>query len=160
MIENIHKLSTAIRGMGSKSLTLGVAIGLFLSFGCADGEIRLNDPFDRQFSLEEAQHRYSTLVRWSQFKRAKTYVAKEERDAYLERMEVLEDARFTDFEADAPELDEEKASAKYEVVYTLYLPTNPFEIELTEIQYWTRDGVTNAWTVDSNFDALPSIASK
>ena len=50
-----------------------VALGL----GCANGEIRLGDPFDRKLTLEEAQHRYTVLVRWSQFQKAKNFVAED-----------------------------------------------------------------------------------
>ena len=90
--------------------------GVTTSMGCANGEFRLGDPFDRELSLEEAQHRYTVLVRWSDFQRAKVFVAKDERDAFLERMEALEEARFTDYESDSIELDEENLRA-WQILY-------------------------------------------
>jgi len=129
------------------------------SFGCANGEIRLGDPFDREFSLEEAQHRYSVLIRWSRFQQAKEFVAPENRSAFLQNMKALKHARFIDFESEALELDNEKQTATIEVVYTLYTPSVPYEVELTETQNWSRDDYSNNWTVDSIFDSLNDIAS-
>lgn len=145
------------RRAGALGLALLVALA---AFGCAFGEIRPDDPFDRRWSLEQAQHRYTVLTRWSQFQKAKMFVAKEERDLYVERMEALEDARFTDYESDPVELDPEKKMATIRVTYTVYFPNSPFEIEVTETQVWTRDGVTNNWQVHSVFEGLPEFAAR
>ena len=99
----------------------GVLILLAVSFGCANGEIRPGDPFDREQELEEAQHRYTVLMRWSQFQKAQKFVARKERGAFLERMKVLEDARFTDYESDEIDISEDLDSATVRVKYTLYL---------------------------------------
>ena len=140
-------------------LFFAVVAGFVVSLGCANGEIRLGDPFDRELTLEEAQHRYTVYVRWSDFQRAKNYVAGDERDAYVKRMKLLDEARFTDYESESIELDDEKEAATIRVVYTLYLPTSPYEVELAETQVWTRDGMSNAWKVDSTFDALNGVAA-
>jgi len=140
-------------------LLFAVVAALFASLGCANGEIRIGDPFDREVTLEEAQHRYTVLVRWSDFQRAKNFVAKAERDAFVQRMKALDEARFTDYESDTIELDDEKQAATIRVVYTLYLPSSPYEVEIAETQVWTRDGVSNAWRVDSTFDALHGVAA-
>jgi hypothetical protein len=151
----LFSLSRSMRGC----LLFAVAAGLLASFGCANGEIRLGDPFDRELKLEEAQHRYTVLVRWSDFQRAKNFVAKADRDAFVKRMKALDEARFTDYESDTIELDDEKQTATIHVVYTLYLPTSPYEVEIGETQVWTRDGLSNAWRVDSTFDALHGVAA-
>jgi len=130
-----------------------------LSLGCAAGEFRPSDPFDRQFTLTESQHRYTVYVRWSDFQRAKSFVAKDDRDAYLERMKVLEDARFTDYDSEAVELDDKKEKATLRVTYTLYTPSLPYEVEVTELQEWSRDGLTNNWQVRSTFEGLPRLAA-
>ena len=128
-------------------------------FGCANGEIRMGDPFDREYSLETLQHHYTVLMRWSQFQKAKAYVAKEEQPAFIERMKALEEARFTDYESDPIELDDEMRMATVRVTYTLYLPATPFEIEVTEIQEWTRTGRGNGWQVHSVFEGVPEYAA-
>jgi hypothetical protein len=133
-----------------------VAVGALAgALGCAGGEIRLKDPFDREYSLDMLQHRYTVLIRWSDFQKAKSFVAKDEQDAFLERMKVFEEARFTDYESDPVELDDELQKATVKVTYTFYLPSSPFELEVHEIQEWTRDGMRNAWQVHSIFEDLP-----
>jgi hypothetical protein len=136
-----------------------LVIGLLTILGCANGEIRLGDPFDRELTLDEAQHRYTVLVRWSKFQEAKAFVAAQDRQAFLKRMEAFEDVRFTDSESDPVELDAEKMTATVRVEYTFYTPSSPFEIELGETQVWTRNGVTNDWEVLSTFDPLDGMAS-
>ena len=44
--------------------TAGLAI---LSLGCAFGEIRLDVPMGRKYTLEEQQHEYTDYVRWGAF---------------------------------------------------------------------------------------------
>ncbi len=127
--------------------------------GCASGEIRLGDPFDRKLTLEEAQHRYTVLVRWADFQRAKNFVAEHDRDAFVQRMKTLSEARFTGYESADVEFDDGNRKATIEVVYTLYLPWSPYETEITESQVWTRDGVRNNWRVVSTFDRLGELAS-
>ena len=51
-------------------LLIALCVALMSALGCANGEIRLGDPFDRELTLEEAQHRYTVLVRWSDFQRS------------------------------------------------------------------------------------------
>ncbi|MEE8163953.1 MAG: hypothetical protein V3T64_00140 [Myxococcota bacterium] len=133
------------------------SIGAF--FGCANGELRLGDPFDRKLTLEEAQYRYTILVRWADFQGAKNFVAQDDRDAYMQRMKTLSDARFTGYESETVEFDDGNRKATIEVVYTLYLASSPFETEITESQAWTRDDVRNNWRVVSTFDRLSELAS-
>ena len=140
-------------------LVAGVIALVGAAFGCAGGEIRFSDPFDREYSLDLLQHRYTVLMRWSDFQKAKAFVAKEEQAAFLERMKVFEDARFTDYESDPVELDPSLQMATVRVTYTLYLPNSPFELEVRETQEWTRDGVRNAWHVHSVFEDLPELAA-
>lgn len=150
------------RGRGSRQrLALAVQVALIVgALGCANGEFRFGDPFDRQLTFDQAQHRYSVLMRWSQFEKAKGFVPRDERADFIERTKALSDARFTDFEAETVELDSEKQKASVRVTYTLYLPSSPYEQKIDEIQVWTRDGVGNRWQVRSTFEGLPSVASR
>jgi hypothetical protein len=131
---------------------------LLASLGCAAGEFRPTDPFDRKYTLEEAQHRYTTLVRFSEFEKARSFVIEEDRDAFSLRMDALEDAHFTDYESESVELDDEKQSAVVKVTYTIYSSSMPYEVEVSEIQEWRRDGITNKWRVRSTFDDLAKLA--
>lgn len=129
------------------------------ALGCADGEFRFGDPFDRQLTLSESQHRYTVLVRWAEFQKARSFVAKEDRDAYMAQMKILKVARFTDYESEPVELDSKKQSATVRVTYTLYTASIPFEFEISELQEWTREGITNEWQVYSTFEGLQQLAS-
>ena len=78
---------------------------------------------------------------------------------FLSQMKNFDEARFTDYESDSVELDQEKQTATIRVVYTLYLPSSPYETEVAEIQEWSRDGISNGWTVVSSFESRPAVAS-
>ena len=142
-------------------LSAGIALlgALGLSLGCANGEFRPKDPFDRGLSFDESQHRYTVLIRWSEFQKAKAFVAKDDRENFVVAMKPLKKARFTDFESEDVELDDEKETAKVSVTYTLYLPSSPYELEIVEVQEWSREGVGNAWHVSSHFEGLPKMAA-
>ena len=146
--------ASSLRRLGLVLATLLVAS----TVGCAFGEFRPSDPFDRQLTLDEAQHRYTTLVRFSEFHKARSFVTEDEREAFIKRMKGLEDARFTDYESESVELDEENKSAVVRVTYTIYTPSMPYEVEVEEIQAWSRDGLTNKWRVSSTFVDLAKVA--
>ena len=144
-----------------RALFTALVLALVASaLGCADGEFRFGDPFDRQLTLSESQHRYTVLVRWSEFQKARNFVAADDRDAFMEQMKILKVARITEHESEPIELDEEKQSATIRVTYKLYTPSVPYEIEIAEIQEWTREGITNDWQVYSTFEGLRQLASK
>mgnify|MGYP004142597703 CR=1 FL=1 len=67
--------------MKRSNLTAGLilSMGLLGSLACAFGDIRPNDPMDRQSSLEEQHKHYTDLVRWSQFNEAAGYLEPSER---------------------------------------------------------------------------------
>jgi hypothetical protein len=142
-----------------RAALVALLAGVSMSLGCANGEVRLSDPFDRKLTLEEAQDRYTVLIRWSKFQEAKNFVDRDDRVDFIKRMKAFDEARFTDFESEPVELDAEKQTATIRVVYTLYLPTSPFEIELSEVQEWTRNGRSNVWQVYSVFEPLNGVAS-
>jgi hypothetical protein len=135
-----------------------VAVGV-QALGCADGEFRLGDPFDRELTLSEAQHKYTVFVRWNEFQKARSFVAPVDRDDYMLQMETLSDARITSYDSGPVELDDKKRTATISVTYTLYTAAIPYEIEISEEQEWSRKGVGNAWSVLSTFDGLRQLAS-
>ncbi|MEO1934246.1 MAG: hypothetical protein ABGX04_05595 [Myxococcales bacterium] len=142
-----------------RPLSIILAMTVLVSvLGCANGEFRFGDPFDRQLTLTESQHRYTVLVRWSQFQKARAFVATEDRDAFMTQMQQLGDARITEYESQPIELDSKKQKATISVTYTLYTTALPYEIKITEEQEWTRSGISNNWNVTSTFDGLRQLA--
>ncbi len=143
-----------------RALFAALVIALVASaLGCADGEFRFGDPFDRQQTLSESQHRYTVLVRWAEFQKARDYVAKDNRDSFIAQTKILEKARFTAYESEPVELDHKLQSATIRVTYTVYTPFIPYEFEITELQEWKREGITNDWQVRSTFEGLRQLAS-
>lgn len=138
------------------SLLASVAL---LALGCANGEFRPTDPFDRGLTFSESQHRYTVLVRWTEFQKAKAFVAEDQQEKFLADMKALKTARFTDYESEDVELDEEKQKATVRVTYTAYLPSSPYELEIVEVQDWSRDGIGNRWRVRSRFEGVPKVAA-
>lgn len=151
-----NRSTSVLLRAGGVIVCVGLAMGLF---GCAQGEFRPSDPFDRQVTLHDAQHRYTVLMRWKHFDKARAFVASEDRAAFEALTKQLEEARFTGYESDSPELDDEKESATLRVTYTLWLPSQPYETEIVEHQEWRRHGVTNDWRVRSTFEDLPKVAA-
>jgi len=139
---------------------LGATFVLLTQLGCAFGEFRPDDPFSRQYSLEKAQKRYSDLVRWSKFNEAAGFVAIEDRAAFEAGMPDFREVRFTEHETSPWKLDEEMREAVIEVKYRGYSMRSPLEIEVSEVQTWTREGKGNAWTVVSKFEGLDRFALK
>ena len=130
-------------------------IGLLAQFGCAFGEVRWSDPLQREISLEDAQHRYTVLVRWSNFEEAAKFVEPSLREDYLAGLPGFRELRFTEYESDPVRVDDERVSATVEVVYYAYTPTSPIEQKVTETQVWSRQpALGNQWFVQSSFHGL------
>ena len=151
--------STAIHRALRTVVLISLAAVALSTTGCAFGEFRPMDPFDRQLTLDQAQHRYTTLVRFSDFDRAGAFVAAEHRAEFADRMRTLDAARFTDYESESVELDDDKEKATVRVTYTIYTPALPYEVEVAEIQEWSRSGITNNWRVVSTFEGLQQIVA-
>jgi hypothetical protein len=132
-----------------------------LGGGCAFGEFRPDDPFKRQFSLEDKHKEYSDLVRWSKFEEAASFVNAENRKEFLRQMPEFDLVRFSDWEAEPWEFEdrEEKNKAIIEVTYRGYSLRTPFEVKVIEIQTWERDGSGNNWIVRPQFENLDQLAA-
>lgn len=128
---------------------------------CAFGEIRLNDPLQREISLEDAQHRYTVLVRWSDFEKASKFVDPEQRAAYLTNFPDFREIRFTEYQSKPLTVEPDLASATVEVTYYAYTTASPIEAAITETQQWYRDpGVGNHWFVRSTFSGLDAALGR
>ena len=141
-----------------RALVAIFALAVFGGLGCANGEFRPGDPFDREETLSHAQHQYTIMIRWSEFQKAGSYVAPDDRDAFIERMEGLDDARFTDYESGDVDIDEKLETATIKVTYMAYTPSSPYELKVSETQEWKRSGISNKWQVTSTFEGLQQLA--
>lgn len=125
------------------------------SLGCAFGEVRWADPLRREISLEDAQHRYTVLVRWSNFDEAAKFVEPERRGAYLASLPNFREFRFTEYESEPVQIEDELSRAVVEVKYYAYTPHSPIEQQVSETQTWSRKPTLgNQWFVESNFHGL------
>ena len=148
------------RGMRETALLLALACAL-LSSGCAFGEWRLDDPFRRGITLEEAQHEYTVHVRWSHFEEAARYVALDARTAFLRDAPNFRKLHFSEYESGKPEMDPETSSrATVHVKYYGYTMTSPLEITVDEVQLWERSGTGNSWQVRPSFTNLDRIFAR
>ena len=104
-------------------------------------------PSGRRTSLEEAQRRYTQLVRWGEIKRAAAFVEPELREEFLSYAPYFEQIRITDADTEEVELDADD-SAAVAVTYYAYSFATFQEKRIFETQEWTRyDGVQNNWLV-------------
>ena len=123
------------------------------TLGCAFGEMRWTDPLQREISLEDAQHRYTVLVRFSDFEKASKFVAAEQRSDYLASFPDFRRIRFTEYETGELDFHTDRAGATVEVRYY-----SPIETVVTEMQEWSRNpGVGNYWVVKSTFSGLEPL---
>ena len=129
----------------------GALVSWLLCVGCA---ATLADPLGRANSLEEAQDKYTQLVRWGEIEKASAYVDPELQEAFLEHGPQLESLRFTDFETGTLEYTDGN-SANVTVTYHAYSEATFLEQSIREEQEWYREGgLTNTWRVRSELPAL------
>ena len=113
--------------------------------GCAS---TFADPTGRQTALENAQRRYTQLVRWGEIKRASVYVEPDFREEFLTYEPFFEQIRFTDTDTEEVNLDPSEETASVEVSYRAYSLATFQEKRILETQEWTRyDGMQNNWLV-------------
>lgn len=118
---------------------------LLAGMGCAS---TFADPTGRQTALENAQRRYTQLVRWGEIKRASAYVEPDFREEFLSYEPFFEKIRFTDTETQEVTLDSSQDTASVEVTYSAYSLATFQEKRILETQEWTRyGGIQNNWLV-------------
>lgn len=138
-------------------LAIGPILGfaLLTTIGCA------SNPFDfsgKERALEDAQRKYTELVRWGELDRASFYVDPAIADAYLDIAELFADIRFTNFESGALQFGEDFNTATVNVVYHAYSTKTLVEKTFRERQEWYREAdADDEWRVRPN---LASIADK
>jgi hypothetical protein len=141
-----------------RALALASCLALAaLSTACAFGDIYWRDPLTREYTLREAQHRYTALVRWSEFAKALEFVADDAKDAFLAAAPDFDDLRFTDYEVKGTVDLDELGESTVTVTYTGYSPRSPLEIQVKEVQHWKRIGSGNEWRVAPRFEGLDTL---
>ena len=129
-----------------QSLGTLTMLALAAASGCANSSI--GDLAGKKNSLEEAQRRYTELVRWGEIERASAFVDPELRIEYLEYAAVFDGIRFTDFETGALQFRDADDKATVFVVYHAYSLSTLVEKKIRERQEWYREGtMSNSWRV-------------
>jgi len=139
--------------MSQRIASLTAALLLATGLGCTHST--LADPTGRLSALEEAQSRYTQLVRWGELKRAAAYVEPEMVAEFLSYQPLLDQIRITDTDADEVKLDPSQDSATVGVVYHAYSYNSFQERKIYETQEWKRyDGMSNVWLVRPQIEEI------
>ena len=135
-----------------------IAIGSMLSFtliamlGCA------SNPFNnggKERALEDAQRKYTELVRWGEIDHASVYVDPKVADDFIRTAELLKDVRFTEFESGELKFGEDSETATVNVVYHAYSKRTLIEETFRERQEWYREAdADNQWRVRPDLAAI------
>ncbi len=114
---------------------------------CAAGCVSaLVDPLGHRDALEDAQKRYTDLIRWRDAERAAIYVDPKLREDFLEHAKELETLEISDYELGDPEFGEGDETAKIDVTYRGYSLSHLIERKVRVTQEWHRDE-GNTWLV-------------
>ncbi len=128
------------------------ALALLAAMGCANATF---DFAGKQNALEEAQRRYTELVRWGEIEGASAYVDPSLSADFLLEADRLRDIRFTDFESGPLRFGDDSQTATVEVVYHAYSVKTLVEKRFREHQVWYREASAgNGWRVRPNLDAI------
>ncbi len=129
-----------------------LGFGLFTTLGCAGS---LFDFTGKEKALEEAQSRYTELVRWGEIQSASAYVDPAIAADFLVAAERFKDIRFTDFESGPLQFGEGSETATVNVVYHAYSTKTLVEKTFREHQEWYREeSADDDWRVRPNLDAI------
>lgn len=123
-------------------LALALALSLIPVAGC----VSPTDPLGRQDALEDAQQRYTDLVRWGELEKAGMFVDPALRADYLRLATSFNALRITDFEIGDIVYGDDDANVT--VVYKGYVTAQLVERTAREEQAWYREaGLSNVWRV-------------
>jgi hypothetical protein len=129
-----------------------LSFALLATLGCA------SNPFDftgKESALEDAQRKYTELVRWGEIDSASFYVDPAIADDYLNTAELFKDIRFTEFQTGALQFGEGSNTATVNVVYHAYSTKTLVEKTFREHQEWYREAsANNDWRVRPNLAAI------
>lgn len=133
------------------------AFALLATLGCAGSLLDFNA---QDKALEEAQQRYTELVRWGEIEGASAYVDPAISADFLVAADRLRDVRFTDFENGQLHFGDDSNTATVDVVYRAYSVKTLVEKRFREHQVWYREASAgNDWRVRPDLDAIANELS-
>lgn len=106
----------------------------------------LTDPLGRYDALEDAQRRYSELLRWGEIEMAAVYVEPEHMLEWQAQAQAFSEIRITDFDIGNIIYSEDKSVATVIVTYHGYNKRTLLEQPVRETQTWTRK-MGNDWRI-------------
>lgn len=112
----------------------------------ASGCMSVVDPLGHRDALEDAQKRYTDLIRWRDAERAAVFVDPELRKDFLEQAKALETLEISDYELGDLEFGQGDETAKIDVTYRGYSLSHLIERKVRVTQEWHRDE-GNHWLV-------------
>ena len=98
---------------------------------------------DQGAMFKETQRRYTRLMRFTDFDKARAFVAPDAKDQFRKTTAGLRDIRFTDYEIEEIETDGKVGTVM--VAYSGYRASSPTIVTLSEEQHWELAG--NSWIV-------------
>jgi hypothetical protein len=98
---------------------------------------------DQGAMFKESSRRYTRLMRYTDFDKARAFVAGDAKQSFRETTAALGNIRFTDYEIE--EIESDGKSGTVTVQYSGYRPTSPTVVTLSEEQHWELLG--NTWMV-------------
>ena len=113
------------------------------------------DPLGNRNAFNQAQRRYTQLLRWGEPEMATQFVDPELREAFRDHIPTLDDIRITDFETGA--VDYAGNSARVTVVYEAFGRGAPVQVSFREHQSWYREGLSGAWMVRPDLAELTDL---
>jgi hypothetical protein len=110
------------------------------------GCMSVADPLGHRNALEDAQKRYTDLIRWRDAERAAIFVDPELRKEFLEHAKALETLEISDYELGDLEFGDGDETAKVDVTYRGYSLSHLIERKVRVTQEWHRNE-GNTWLV-------------
>ncbi len=137
-------------------LAVGPLLGfaLLATLGCAIASL---DFTGKERALEDAQRRYTDLVRWGEIEGASAYVDPAVATDFRDIAKRFQNLRFSDYESSPLQYGENSDTATVNVVYHAYSTRTLVEKKIRERQEWYREAsAANAWRVRPILDVVAS----
>ena len=123
------------------------ALAACLALGCTT----VNDALAHRDQLEQAQKRYTELIRWRDAERAARFVRPERRAAFLEAAKALELIEISDFKLGEFQYGADDRSAEIDVTYRGYMLNQLVERKVHVTQKWRREEGQD-WLIDPDLE--------
>jgi hypothetical protein len=134
-----------------------LALSICLLGGCAvfmQGAAVATYPLDKKATFEEAQHRYTTNIRFGLFEDAKPFVEPELQPRFQEAMHRFRELRLSDYSTESLDINPARTEATAVVLFRGYWLSSPYEREIRVVQRWRRQVPTQNWFVTPDLPAL------